>query len=74
MYTASLVHPEWREVITFFPEMITRQDGSAKNVCEQNAAPIVDLQRLSLRFIHGVKPGDHQFLFCGLTRQSPQRR
>jgi hypothetical protein len=74
MYTASLVNPECREVIIFFPEMITRQGGSDKNVYEQNAALIVDMQRLNLRFIHGVKPSDHKFLFCGLTRQSPQRR
>ena len=91
MYAAALVHPDCREVITFFPEMITRQDGSDKNDCERNAsrrffedlrrehphlklivtedglssnAPhIEDLQRLDLRFILGVKPGDHQFLF-----------
>jgi hypothetical protein len=91
MYAAALVHPDCREVITFFPEMITRQDGSDKNDCERNAARrffealrrehphlklivtedalssnaphIEDLQRLNLRFILGVKPGDHQFLF-----------
>lgn len=38
MYAAALVHPDCREVITFFPEMITRQDGSDKNDCERNAA------------------------------------
>ena len=92
MYAAALVHPDRREVITFFPEMITRQDGSEKNDCERNAARrffealrrehphlklivtedalssnaphIEDLQRLNLRFILGVKPGDHQFLFA----------
>nr|WP_320011225.1 transposase [uncultured Desulfobulbus sp.] len=91
MYAAALVHPDCREVIPFFPEMIPRQDGSAKNDCERNAARrffealrrehphlklivtedalssnaphIEDLQRLNLRFILGVKPGDHQFLF-----------
>ena len=91
MYAAALVHPDCREVIPFFPEMISRQDGSAKNDCERNAARrffealrrehphlklivtedalssnaphIEDLQRLNLRFILGVKPGDHQFLF-----------
>ncbi|WP_448875323.1 hypothetical protein [Desulfobulbus propionicus] len=91
MYAAALVHPDCREVITFFPEMITRQDGSDKNDCERNAAHrffealrrehphlklivtedalssnaphIEDLQRLDLRFILGVEPGDHQFLF-----------
>ena len=78
--------------VTFFPEMITRQDGAEKNDCERNAARrffealrrehphlklivtedalssnaphIEDLQRLNLRFILGVKPGDHQFLFA----------
>ncbi len=91
MYAAAIVHPDRREVIPFFPEMITRQDGSDKNDCERNAARrfyealrrehphlkaivtedalssnaphIQDLTRLDLRFILGVKPGDHQFLF-----------
>lgn len=91
MYVAAIVHPDRREVIPFFPEMITRQDGSDKNDCERNAARrfyealrrehphlkaivtedalssnaphIQDLTRLDLRFILGVKPGDHQFLF-----------
>ena len=38
MYVAAIVHPDRREVIPFFPEMITRQDGSDKNDCERNAA------------------------------------
>jgi hypothetical protein len=91
MYVAAIVHPDRREVIPFFPEMITRQDGFDKNDCERNAARrfyealrrehphlkaivtedalssnaphIQDLTRLDLRFILGVKPGDHQFLF-----------
>jgi hypothetical protein len=91
MYAAAFVHPDHKEVIPVFPEMITRKDGSNKNDCERNAsrrfyedfrrehphlkvivvedalssnAPhIRDLQRLNLRFILGVKPGDHQFLF-----------
>jgi len=91
MYVAAIVHPDHREVIPFFPEMITRQDGSDKNDCERNAARrfyealrrehphlkaivtedalssnaphIQDLKRLDLRFILGVKPGDHKFLF-----------
>ena len=91
MYAAALVHPDHKEVIPFFPEMITTQDGASKNDCERNAARrffegfrrehphlnvivtedalssnaphIHDLQRLDLRFILGVKPGDHQFLF-----------
>lgn len=91
MYAAALVHPDHKEVIPFFPEMITRKDGATKDDCERNAARrffeefrrehphlkiivtedalssnaphIHDLQRLDLRFILGVKPGDHQFLF-----------
>jgi hypothetical protein len=91
MYVAAVVHPDRREVIPFFPEMITRQDGSGKNDCERNAARrfyealrrehprlkaivtedalssnaphIQDLTRLGFRYILGVKPGDHQFLF-----------
>jgi hypothetical protein len=91
MYVAAVVHPDRREVIPFFPEMITSQDGSGKNDCERNAARrfyealrrehphlkaivtedalssnaphIQDLARLGLRYILGVKPGDHQFLF-----------
>jgi hypothetical protein len=91
MYVAAVVHPDRREVTPFFPEMITRQDGSGKNDCERNAARrfyealrrehprlkaivtedalssnaphIQDLTRLGFRYILGVKPGDHQFLF-----------
>lgn len=37
-YAASLVHPDFREVIPFFPEPIVRQDGQTKNDCERNAA------------------------------------
>lgn len=102
MYAAALVHPDCREVITFFPEMITRQDGSDKNDCERNAARrffealrrehphlklivtedalssnaphIEDLQRLDLRFILGVKPGDHQFLFSLVDDAIAQRK
>jgi len=38
MYAAAFVHPDHREVIPVFPEMITRQDGASKNDCERNAA------------------------------------
>lgn len=38
MYAASFVHPDHKEVIPVFPEMITKRDGSAKNDCERNAA------------------------------------
>jgi len=35
---AAIVHPDYREVIPFAPEMIVKQDGKAKNDCERNAA------------------------------------
>jgi len=38
MYAASFVHPDHREVIPVFPEMITQKDGSTKNDCERNSA------------------------------------
>jgi hypothetical protein len=38
MYAAAMVHPDHKEVIPFFPEMITKQDGSSKNDCERNAS------------------------------------
>ena len=38
MLAAVLVHPEKREVFILDIEPITRQDGSAKNDCERNAA------------------------------------
>ena len=38
MYAAAIVHPEHKEVIPVFPEMITQQDGANKNDCERNAA------------------------------------
>ena len=88
---ACLVHPEKREVIPLFPEMITNGDGREKNDCERNAArrwlrkfredhphlPVVltedalspnaphirELIQHNCRFILGVKPGDHRFLF-----------
>jgi hypothetical protein len=34
---AAIVHPDYREVIPLPPEMIIKQDGSAKNDCERNA-------------------------------------
>lgn len=100
MYAAALVHPDHKEVIPLFPEMITNQDGSDKNDCERNAARrfyeafrrehphlktiitedalssnaphIQDLKRLDLRFILGVKPGDHQFLFSWVDKAIKQ--
>jgi len=38
MYAAAFVHPDHREVIPVFPEMITQKDGAVKNNCERNAA------------------------------------
>ncbi len=38
MYAAAFVHPDRREVIPVFPEMITKQDGTDKNDCERNAS------------------------------------
>jgi len=38
MYAAAFVHPDHKEVIPVFPEMITRKDGAKKNDCERNAA------------------------------------
>jgi hypothetical protein len=88
---AVLVHPEQRVVLPLAPEPIVREDGTAKNDCERNAAKrlladvrrehphlkliVVEdalaangphiklLQSLRLRYILGVKPGDHTFLF-----------
>lgn len=37
-YGASLVHPDFREVIPFCPEPIVKQDGNSKNDCERVAA------------------------------------
>jgi hypothetical protein len=38
MLGAVIVHPDFKEVIPLFPEVIQRQDGATKNDCEQNAA------------------------------------
>ncbi len=38
MLGASIVHPEYKEVIPLCPEMIIKQDGQNKNDCERNAA------------------------------------
>jgi hypothetical protein len=38
MYAAAFVHPDHKEVISVFPEMITKKDGANKNDCERNAA------------------------------------
>ena len=38
MLSASIVHPDKREVIPLMPEPIIKQDGQVKNDCERNAA------------------------------------
>ena len=38
MLGASIVHPDFKEVIPLAPEFITKQDGQSKNDCERNAA------------------------------------
>lgn len=38
MLGAAIVHPDHQEVIPLAPEPIQKQDGSAKNDCERNAA------------------------------------
>jgi hypothetical protein len=38
MLGAALIHPDRREVIPLMPEPIVKQDGTAKNDCERNAA------------------------------------
>jgi len=38
MMGASIIHPDFKEVIPLCPEMIIKQDGTTKNDCERNAA------------------------------------
>jgi len=38
MLGGALVHPEKKQVVPFFPEMITNEDGYGKNDCERNAS------------------------------------
>lgn len=38
MYAAAIVHPEFKTVIPFCPEMITRSDGETKQDCERKAS------------------------------------
>ncbi len=38
MLGASIVHPDFKEVIPLPPEFINKQDGETKNDCERNAA------------------------------------
>lgn len=38
MLGASIVHPDFKEVVPLAPEFIVKQDGETKNDCERNAA------------------------------------
>ena len=92
MLGAAIIHPDVRAVIPLMPEPIVKQDGTAKNDCERNAAKrfvatlrqdhphlkfivtedslssnaphIETLQAHGLRYILGVKEGDHTALFA----------
>ncbi|WP_084813763.1 transposase [Desulfogranum japonicum] len=69
MYAAAIVHPDRKEVVPLYPEMITKQDGSTKNDCERNA---------SGRFWDAVRE-DHPHLKIialedGLSSNSPHIR
>ncbi|MDZ7696232.1 MAG: transposase [Deltaproteobacteria bacterium] len=37
MVGAAIVHPDYKEVFSIYPEMIMKQDGEKKNDCERNA-------------------------------------
>ncbi|MEO5369845.1 MAG: transposase [Magnetococcus sp. DMHC-1] len=91
LLSAVIVHPDKKQVLSFAPEPINKQDGETKNDCERNAskrllsdiradhphlkiinvadslsanAPYIRyLKSLNMRFIIGVKPGDHKYLF-----------
>ncbi len=99
---ASIVHPDFKEVIPLMPEMIVKQDGVAKNDCERNACKrffvqlrkdhphlplcviedalssnvphIKSLEKHKLRYILGVKPGDHAFLFDYVNSDSQKEQ
>ena len=60
MLGAALIHPDKREVIPLMPEPIIKQDGTAKNDCERNAAK---------RFITKLRQ-DHPHLKVIVTEDS----
>ena len=60
MLGAALVHPDQRTVIPLMPEPIVKQDGTAKNDCERNAAK---------RFIAKLRK-DHPHLKFVVTEDS----
>lgn len=57
---AAIIHPDVREVIPLMPEPIVKQDGTAKNDCERNAAK---------RFVAKLRQ-DHPHLKCIVTEDS----
>src|SRR2546427_11626515 len=60
MFGAAIIHPDVREVIPLMPEPIIKQDGTAKNHCERNAAK---------RFIAKLRQ-DHPHLKFIITEDS----
>ena len=60
MLGAAIIHPDVREVIPLMPEPIVKQDGTAKNDCERNAAK---------RFLVKLRQ-DHPHLKCIVTEDS----
>jgi hypothetical protein len=60
MLAAAIIHPDGREVIPLMPEPIVKQDGTAKNDCERNAAQ---------RFLVKLRQ-DHPHLKCIVTEDS----
>jgi Transposase DDE domain len=60
MLGAAIIHPNKREVIPLMPEPIIKQDGTAKNDCERNAAK---------RFIAKLRQ-DHPHLKFIITEDS----
>src|SRR5437879_9521008 len=60
MLGAAIIHPDFREVIPLMPEPIVKQDGTAKNDCERQAAK---------RFIVKLRQ-DHPHLKCIVTEDS----
>src|SRR6266567_9424117 len=60
MLGAAIIHPDFREVIPLMPEPIIKQDGTAKNDCERQAAK---------RFIVKLRQ-DHPHLKCIVTEDS----
>src|SRR5436853_4608178 len=60
MLGAAIIHPDKRAVIPLMPEPIIKQDGTAKNDCERNAAK---------RFLVQLRQ-DHPHLKCIITADS----